>query len=102
MRLIDSCITQLKAKGPSRTCNKSKEEEDERAVGMELGVRGLQAPSESALTESYSRSFPLPHRRTVAFLRLSTKTQTSVEMTGTAALALLGTNMAHIRQLRPG
>ena len=29
MRLIDSCITQLKAQGPSRTCNESKEEEEE-------------------------------------------------------------------------
>jgi len=27
--LIDSCITQLKAQGPSRTCNESKEEEKE-------------------------------------------------------------------------
>jgi len=26
VRLIDSCITQLKAQGPSRTCNESKEE----------------------------------------------------------------------------
>ena len=29
LRLIDSCITQLKAQGASRTCNESKEEEDE-------------------------------------------------------------------------
>ena len=29
LRLIDSCITQLKAQGPSRTCNESKEEEKE-------------------------------------------------------------------------
>ena len=29
MRLIDSCITQLTAQGPSRTCNESKEEEEE-------------------------------------------------------------------------
>ena len=29
LRLIDSCITQLKAQGPSRTCNESKEEEEE-------------------------------------------------------------------------
>ena len=29
LRLIDSCITQLKAEGPSRTCNESKEEEEE-------------------------------------------------------------------------
>jgi len=27
LRLIDSCITQLKAQGPSRTCDESKEEE---------------------------------------------------------------------------
>ena len=27
LRLIDSCITQLKAQRPSRTCNESKEEE---------------------------------------------------------------------------
>ena len=26
LRLIDFCITQLKAQGPSRTCNESKEE----------------------------------------------------------------------------
>ena len=29
MRLLDSCITQLKAQGPSGTCNESKEEEEE-------------------------------------------------------------------------
>ena len=29
LRLIDFCITQLKAQGPSRTCNESKEEEEE-------------------------------------------------------------------------
>ena len=28
LRLIDSCITQLKAQGPFRTCNESKEEEE--------------------------------------------------------------------------
>jgi len=28
LRLTDSCITQLKAQGPSRTCNESKEEEE--------------------------------------------------------------------------
>ena len=26
VRLVDSCITQLKVQGPSRTCNESKEE----------------------------------------------------------------------------
>jgi len=29
LRLIDSCITQLKAQGPSRICNESKQEEEE-------------------------------------------------------------------------
>jgi len=29
LRLKDSCITQLKAQGPSRTCNESTEEEGE-------------------------------------------------------------------------
>ena len=29
LRLIDSCITQLKGQGPFRTCNESKEEEEE-------------------------------------------------------------------------
>ena len=32
-RLIDSCITQLKAQGPSRTCNESKEEEKNITLG---------------------------------------------------------------------
>ena len=30
LRLIDSCITQLKAQGPSRTCDESKEKKKER------------------------------------------------------------------------
>ena len=30
VRRIDSCITQLQAQGPSRTCNESKEEEEAR------------------------------------------------------------------------
>ena len=29
LRLIDSCITQLKAQGPFRTCDESKAEEEE-------------------------------------------------------------------------
>jgi hypothetical protein len=29
LRLIDSCIIQLQAQGPSRTCNESQEEEEE-------------------------------------------------------------------------
>ena len=37
LRLIDSCITQLKAQGPSRTCNESKEEEKGSCLPKELG-----------------------------------------------------------------
>ena len=33
LRLIDSCITQLKAQGPSRTYNESKEEEKKKWMG---------------------------------------------------------------------
>ena len=41
MRLIDACITQLKAQRPSRTCNESKEEEEEfRVRGLGFGVWG--------------------------------------------------------------
>jgi len=33
LRLTDSCITQLKVQGPSRTCNESKEEEHVLGMG---------------------------------------------------------------------
>ena len=42
MRLIDSCITQLMAQGPSRTCNESKEE-DEEDSHLEATERSFQA-----------------------------------------------------------
>jgi len=32
LRLIDSCTTQLKSQGPSRTCTESKEEEEKHPV----------------------------------------------------------------------
>ena len=38
MRLIDSCITQLKAQGPSRTCSESKEEDKEEEVDSEVDL----------------------------------------------------------------
>jgi len=34
LRLIDFCITQLEAQGPSRNCNESKEEEGVRPCGL--------------------------------------------------------------------
>jgi len=38
LRLIDSCITQLKAQAPSRTCNESKEEW--LTFGLRVWLRG--------------------------------------------------------------
>ena len=48
LRLIDSCITQLKAQGPSRTCNESKEEEED----LHTSVR-LTDPADSQLKNNY-------------------------------------------------
>jgi len=39
LRLIDSCITQLKAQGPSGTCDESKEEEEAGFQGQGSGPR---------------------------------------------------------------
>ena len=39
-RLIDSCITQLKAQGPSSTCNERNEEEGEEDLKGGLHSRG--------------------------------------------------------------
>ena len=64
LRLIDFCITQLKAQGPSRTCHESKEEKEENLVGEDLLalieraeqlVEGLQRES-SLLTTYWSES----------------------------------------------
>ena len=38
LRLIDSCITQLKAQRPSRTCNESKEEEEEASCAPSMST----------------------------------------------------------------
>ena len=43
LRLIDSCITQLKAQGPSRTCNESKEEEVSRCASPARERRRVRA-----------------------------------------------------------
>ena len=44
MRLIDSCITQLKAQGTYRTCNESKEEkkllEEDRSALLSAATHG--------------------------------------------------------------
>ena len=55
LRLIDSCITQLKVQGPSRTCNESKEEEEDgrrsgdRAHRKLAGTHRILALSSSSL-----------------------------------------------------
>ena len=45
LRLIDSCITQLKAQGPSRTCNGSKEEEENTPAEERHPVNQESSPS---------------------------------------------------------
>jgi len=40
LRLIDSCITQLKAQGPFRICNESREEEEKRQTSLCAGWPG--------------------------------------------------------------
>ena len=41
VRLIDSCITQLKAQGPSRTCNESEEEDNLMQLCRQAGCARL-------------------------------------------------------------
>ena len=53
LRLIDSCITQLKAQGPSRTCNESKEEEKKKPAERDSGPR-------ESVSKSHIRGDSLP------------------------------------------
>jgi len=50
LRLIDSCFTQLKAQGPSRTCDESKEEEE----GVEMGEGVEQLMQEEREKQRYT------------------------------------------------
>ena len=71
VRLIDSCITRLKAQGPSRTCNESKEEVKKNCVQVvaqaldrtmvfsragDLVIYALGSPPSSLLLYSLYRS----------------------------------------------
>jgi len=47
LRLIDSCITQLKAQGPSRTCNESKEEKS--CLCSPVNAAGTENPMQGSL-----------------------------------------------------
>ena len=64
LRLIDSCITQLKAQGPSRTCNESKEEEEEEGLGC-MVYRGLLG------VQTVPRLPPRPRARLLEAFRFS-------------------------------
>ena len=60
LRLIDSCITQLKAQGPTRTCNESKEDEEGSDGGVASGgspcrATSLVAPVQTPLPSSLFR-----------------------------------------------
>jgi len=56
LRLIDYCITQLKAQGPSRTCNESKEEV---RVHLEEGLVRGKLPRAVNRRELHKESGPL-------------------------------------------
>jgi len=57
LRLIDSGITQLKAQGPSRTCNESTEEEEKEFGGMDPTA----TPMSAALSAGPSHTTPSTH-----------------------------------------
>ena len=54
LRLIDSCITQLKAQGPSKTCDESKEEEE---GCVQAGTEGHASPRAAARRRGNKREF---------------------------------------------
>jgi len=57
LRLIDFCITQLKAQGPSRTCNESKEEEEEEEETVPEVRRGAQRRAALLLPVGFCSEF---------------------------------------------
>ena len=61
LRLTDSCITQLEAHGPSRTCTESKEEEEDKGLvirGHGLGDSGARVQGFTGLRGSGARRKP--------------------------------------------
>ena len=55
LRLIDSCITQLKVQGPSRTCNESKEEEKKTCASPRVCSQHTDSSKSHRGTEGTSR-----------------------------------------------
>jgi len=61
LRLMDSCISQLKAQGPSRTCNESKEEEDlHGSLGEFVVAPGYEAHGQEAVAHQAQHPPHLP------------------------------------------
>jgi len=63
VRLVDSCITNLKAQGPSRTCNESKEEDVDLVKPSTLAIVCLFSWPKDATTavHGYLESQNTPH-----------------------------------------
>ena len=75
LRLADSCITQLKAQGPSRTCNESKEEEEALSNGSEAG--------------SYLKLIDFVYHSTLGLRVIKKKSNSGLRVQGTGLEALL-------------
>ena len=92
LRLSDSCISQLKAQGPSRTCKESKEEEEEGQQHVEGdAVRELQgyvAHTKRPLLQAYS-----------ALIAGSDPSQTRVRNLAEATPDLVISNCAYVPPL---
>jgi len=86
LRLIDSCITQLNAQGPCRTCNESKEEEE----GFRFQVFGVHIDIRR-------------HRQGEVAVRtpLESRVGNSNEVTPDIDRIRCRANLAHLRQSRP-
>ena len=72
--IIDSCITQLEAQGPSRTCNESKEEEEGVTVPRRPQTQAPKSTQLGGLSLSHThthQSLSLANTHTPAYLSLS-------------------------------
>jgi len=112
VRRIDSCITQLKAQGPSRTCNESKEEEDEafRSLSIEPSLPLRASPLQTipeAQVRKPSLSLRAPSLHTIlhaqvrkASLPLGAPSLQSILQVRKASLSLRAPSLQSILQVR--
>ena len=98
LRLIDSCITQLKAQGPSRTCNESKEEEEEGATRTWnalcgrthiIGASLMKCTRESCARRGHTHTLTHSHTHTLTHSHTHTHSHSH---THTHTLVLRGTS----------